>query len=89
MQIQKLFDQVLEKSKFHGPKGFNTDTLLDMQKNKICNMYSYYIKNELIGFSSEINYAQKLFSYYVGFEKKLNKNIQSMVECYLKQLKMV
>jgi len=72
MQIQKLFDQVLEKSKFHGPK-FNTDTLLDMQKNKICNMYGYYIKNELIGFSSEINYAQKLFSYYVGFEKKLNK----------------
>ena len=46
MQIQKLFDQVLEKSKFHGPK-FNTDTLLDMQKNKICNMYGYYIKNEL------------------------------------------
>ena len=36
-------------------------------------MYGYYIKNELIGFSSEINYAQKLFSYYVGFEKKLNK----------------
>ena len=33
MQIQKLFDQALEKPKFHGPK-FNTDTLLDMRKTK-------------------------------------------------------
>lgn len=71
-QIQKLFDQVLEKSKFNGPH-FNTDTLLEMQKNKICKLYGYYIKSELIGFSSEINYNKKLFSYYVGFEKKLNK----------------
>ena len=71
-QIQKLFDQVLEKSKFNGPR-FNTDTLLDMQKNKICKLYGYYIKSELIGFSSEINFNNKLFSYYVGFDKKLNK----------------
>ena len=71
-KIQKLFDQVLQKSKFNGPK-FNTDTLLDMQKNKICKLYGYFIKNELIGFSSEINYDKKLLSYYVGFDKKLNK----------------
>ena len=44
-----------------------------MQKNKICKLYGYYIKSELIGFSSEINFNNKLFSYYVGFDKKLNK----------------
>ena len=71
-QIQKLFDQILEKSKFNGPR-FNTDTLIDMNKNKICKLYGYHIKSELIGFSSEINFNNKLFSYYVGFDKKLNK----------------
>ena len=44
-----------------------------MQKNKISKLYGYYIKSELIGFSSDINFNNKLFSYYVGFDKKLNK----------------
>ena len=85
-QIQKLFDQVLEKSKFNGPK-FNTDTLLDMQKNKICKLYGYYIKSKLIGFSSEIKFNNKLFSYYVGFDKQLNKEFSIYGRMLLETIK--
>ena len=85
-QIQKLFDQVLEKSKFNGPR-FNTDTLLDMQKNKICKLYGYYIKSKLIGFSSEIKFNNKLFSYYVGFDKQLNKEFSIYGRMLLETIK--
>ena len=83
-QIQKLFDQVLEKSKFNGPR-FNTDTLLDMQKNKICKLYGYYIKSKR--FSSEIKFNNKLFSYYVGFDKQLNKEFSIYGRMLLETIK--
>ena len=73
VKIQQLFNQVLEKSKFNGPR-FNTSTLFDLQKNKICKLYGYFLKDDLIGFTSEIINKKQLFSYYVGFDKKLNKD---------------
>jgi len=70
--IKDLFSQVINESKFSGPL-FNTDSFLSLIKKDIFKVYGYFINNDLIAFSSEIHQDKILYSYYVGFEKSLNK----------------
>ena len=70
-KIQTLFDQIIDQSRFNGPK-FNVDTLNLMIKKKFCKVYGYFLNDSLVGFSSIICYENKLYSYYVGFDKKIN-----------------
>ena len=70
--IKALFYQVINESKFSGPL-FNTDSFLLLIKKDIFKVYGYFINNDLIAFSSEIHQDNILYSYYVGFEKTLNK----------------
>ena len=70
-EISILFDNIIEKSKFSGPK-FNTETLISLLEKKYINIYGYFLNNNLIAFSSEIYNNNTLYSYYVGFNKKSN-----------------
>ena len=70
--IKDLFYQVINESKFSGPL-FNTDSFLSLIKKDIFKVYGYFVNNDLIAFSSEIHQDKILYSYYVGFDKSLNK----------------
>lgn len=70
--IKDLFYQVIKESKFSGPL-FNTDSFLSLIEKDIFKVYGYFINNNLIAFSSEIHQDKILYSYYVGFDKSLNK----------------
>tara|TARA_B100001741_G_scaffold253604_1_gene215711 strand:- start:1892 stop:2956 length:1065 start_codon:yes stop_codon:yes gene_type:complete len=70
--IKALFLQVINESKFSGPL-FNTESFLSLIKKDIFKVYGYFLNNELIAFSSEIHQDKILYSYYVGFDKSLNK----------------
>ena len=70
--IKDLFYQVINGSKFSGPL-FNTDSFLSLIKKDTFKVYGYFLNNELIAFSSEIHQDKILYSYYVGFDKLLNK----------------
>ena len=70
--IKDLFFQVINGSQFSGPL-FNTDSFLSLINKDIFKVYGYFLNNELIAFSSEIHQDKILYSYYVGFDKLLNK----------------
>lgn len=70
-EIATLFEEIIKDSKFSGPK-FNTETLICLLENNHINLYGYFLNNNLIAFSSEIYNDNILYSYYVGFNKKLN-----------------
>ena len=71
--IQKLFCQVIDESRFSGPL-FNTNSFLFLIKKDIFKIYGYFINDNLVAFSSEFHQDKTLYSYYVGFDKLLNKN---------------
>tara|TARA_Y100001968_G_scaffold253060_1_gene238638 strand:+ start:2897 stop:3940 length:1044 start_codon:yes stop_codon:yes gene_type:complete len=71
-QLQSLFDQVVNDNKFSGPQ-FNVDTLLELNKRKYLSLYGYFENNHLIAFSSYLTYNDNLVSYFVGFDKTINK----------------
>ncbi len=73
VNIKELFNQVIEKSRFNGPD-FNTDSLHDFIDKGFVKLYGYFLHDNLVGFSSEIHDKDILYSYYVGFDRTLNKS---------------
>ncbi len=71
-EISNLFDQVVESSEFQGPR-FNTESFASFVKKDFMKVDGYFIDNKLVGFSSEIQQGKRLYSYFVGFDKQLNK----------------
>ena len=69
---QKLFNNIMEKSRFNGPD-FNVNTFINLLHKNCIIVYGYFYNNKLVGFSSEIHHDNILYSYYVGFEKEINK----------------
>ena len=72
-EIQHLFNQVVQDSRFRGPD-FNTDTLITMLEKDFLNVYGYFLDDKLEGFATEMQHEDLLYSYYVGFNKRLNKS---------------
>ena len=70
--IQGLFSQVINESRFSGPL-FNTNSFSLLVKKDIFKVYGYFINNNVIAFSSEIHQDKTLYSYYTGFDKSINK----------------
>jgi len=70
--IQDLFNQVINKSRFSGPL-FNTNSFSLLVEKDIFKVYGYFLNNNVIAFSSEIHQDKTLYSYYTGFDKSLNK----------------
>ena len=73
-EIKALFKQVSETSKFKGP-AFNTDSFIPLVKQGFVQVNGVFIKDKLVGFSSEIQIEKKIYAYFVGFDKHLNKSI--------------
>ena len=71
-KIQDLFFQVINESGFTGPL-FNTNSFSLLIKNDFFKLYGYFSNNNLVAFSSELYQDKILYSYYVGFDKSLNK----------------
>lgn len=71
-KIQELQNNIIEESSFHGPI-FNTDSFQELNKKEFFIINGYFIKDELIAFASEFRQDKTLYSYYVGFDKDLNK----------------
>jgi len=72
--IQDLFIQVINESKFSGPL-FNTNSFSLLVEKDIFKVYGYFINNNVIAFSSEIHQDKTLYSYYTGFDKSINKTL--------------
>jgi hypothetical protein len=72
--IQFLFNQVAESSRFKGPK-FNTSSFISFFREGFMRVDGYFLDEKLVGFSSEIQKEKKLYSYFVGFDKNINKSI--------------
>ena len=72
-KMQSLFLQVVSKSNFQGPS-FNVESFIHFTNYNYMNVYGYFLNEELVGFSSEIIDKEIMYSYYVGFDKNLNKS---------------
>ena len=72
IEMQNLFNQVVQSSSFMGPE-FNVNSFAFFVKKDLMKVNGYFLNNKLIAFSSEIIDDKILYSYYVGFDKKLNK----------------
>ena len=73
-QINKLFNQIVESSQFSGPK-FNTKSFYSLVNENFMSLDGYFLNNKIVGFSTLIKTEKILYSYFVGFDKKLNKSI--------------
>ena len=69
--IQDLFSQVINESRFSGPL-FSTNSFCLLVKKDIFKVYGYFINNDIVAFSSEFHQDKTLYSYYAGFDKSLN-----------------
>lgn len=72
--IQQLFNQVITTSRFSGPD-FNTKSFSLLVEQGFIKIYGYFLKDKIVGFSSEIHQNKIMYSYYVGFDTSLNKSI--------------
>lgn len=73
-KIQELQNNIIKDSSFNGPR-FNTDSFQQLNKKDFFIINGYFFKNELVAFASEIRQEKTLYSYYVGFDKELNKSL--------------
>ena len=74
VDMQKLFVQVIGSSRFKGSE-FNVSCLHSLVERELCKVYGYFLGDRIVGFSSEIEQDERLYSYYVGFDKSLNQSL--------------
>ena len=70
--LQTLYDSIMTQAKFNGVS-FNIKTFIPLIRYNYANIYGYFLQKKLIAFSSELISKENVYSYYVGFDKKLNK----------------
>ena len=73
-EMQQLFNQVVKSSRFRGPE-FNVSAFSFFVKKNLMKVDGYFLNGELVGFSSYIEEDNILYSYFVGFDKKLNQRL--------------
>ena len=69
--LQVLFDQVASSSNFKGPE-FNTASFVSFVEKGFMRVDGYFFNQQLVGFSSVMEDEDRLYSYFVGFDKQLN-----------------
>ncbi len=74
-KMQKLFDNVHQKSAF-GISPFNTSIYTDLieSDNPKCQVFAYFLADEMIAFSSELKDDNNLYSYFIGLDYRYNKS---------------
>lgn len=74
LKMQKLFSQVVESARFKGPD-FNVSSFALFVEKGFMKVDGYFLNDKLVGFSSQIEGDRKLYSYFTGFDKELNKSV--------------
>ena len=74
-KMQELFDNVHQKSAF-GISPFNTSIYTDLidSDNPKCQVFAYFLADEMIAFSSELKDDNNLYSYFIGLDYRYNKS---------------
>ena len=74
-KIQELFENVNQKSAFN-ISIFNTSIYTDLidSDNPKCQVFAYFLADEMIAFSSEIKDDYTLYSYFIGLDYRYNKS---------------
>ncbi len=74
-KMQELFDNVHQKSAF-GISLFNTYIYTDLinSDNPKCQVFAYFLADEMIAFSSELKDDDNLYSYFIGLDYSFNKS---------------
>ncbi len=74
-KMQELFDNVHQKSAF-GISPFNTSIYTDLidSDNPKCQVFAYFLADEMIAFSSELKDGNNLYSYFIGLDYRYNKS---------------
>ena len=72
--MQELFKQVVTSSRFKGAE-FNTGSFVSFVSKGFMRVNGYFLNDKLVGFSSEMQTEKTLYSYFVGFDKNLNKSV--------------
>jgi len=72
-ELQTLYNNVHNKSSFSGP-ALNIRCYEDLANYSIINfcVHGYYLKDNLIGFSSEFYFEKTLYSYFIGLDYSYN-----------------
>lgn len=74
LDFHLLFTQIVRSSQFKGPE-FNTSTFVSFVSQGFMTVNGYFLNDRLVGFSSEMQNDKIMYSYYVGFDKDLNKSL--------------
>ena len=74
MLVQRLFNQVVSNSNFHGPK-FNLKSFSKLIAENHLIMKGYFYQESLVGFSTYSVEGTVIHTNYVGYDKKLNLDI--------------
>jgi len=74
-KLQELFENVHQKSAF-SISPFNTSIYTDLidLDNPKCQVFGYYLSDEMIAFSSELRDDNNLYSYFIGLDYRYNKS---------------
>ena len=74
-KMQELFENVHQKSAF-GISPFNTSIYTDLldSDNPKCQVFGYFLADEMIAFSSELRDDDNLYSYFIGLDYRYNKS---------------
>ncbi len=74
-KMQELFENVHQKSAF-SISPFNTSIYTDLieSDNPKCQVFAYFLADEMIAFSSELKDNDNLYSYFIGLDYRYNKS---------------
>lgn len=74
-KMQELFENVHKRSAF-GISPFNTSIYTDLidSDNPKCQVFAYFLDDEMIAFSSELEDNDTLYSYFIGLDYRYNKS---------------
>ena len=74
-KMQELFENVHKRSAF-GISPFNTSIYTDLidSDDPKCQVFAYFLADEMIAFSSELEDNDTLYSYFIGLDYRYNKS---------------
>ena len=85
LEIGRLFEDIFFDSKFSGPL-LNTEIFKQLILIGKLRLDGYFLNDDLVAFSTDIDFNNDLYSYFVGFDKKLNKSHDLYARILLEQI---
>ena len=85
-EILNLFNLVFKDTHFSGPE-FNTKIIKRLLSIKMLKLDGYFLGDTIVAFTSDIQHKNKMYSYFVGFDKKINKKYELYSRILIEQIK--